>query len=64
MYHSALRKLMIYPGTDSKLRYTISCFTYVCTAFTARVGNEVSVGQATRKLGIACSEVYVTTKLA
>ena len=44
MYHPASRKLMMYPGTDSKLRYTISCFTYVCTAFTARVGNEVSVG--------------------
>jgi len=41
MHHPASTKLMMYPGTDSKLRYTISCFTYVCTT---RVGNEVPVG--------------------
>ena len=44
MHHPASTKLMMYPGTDSKIRYTISCFTYVCTTFTARVGNGVPVG--------------------
>jgi len=64
MYHSASRKLTVYPGADRPQTTVYDFFTYVCTAFTARVGNEVSVGQAILESGIARSEVYVTTKLA
>jgi len=56
---------MIYLGTDRPQTTVYNfLFSYVCTAFTARIGNEVSVGQAIRESGIARSEVYVTTKLA